>query len=144
MSNFHLDTSSIGLRRNISNSSLAIPMTSYVTADYLKSSSSSDYGLKDLDSSVASSLAVQNNDGSTGTSPVKLSAEYVASARQHKPLRDRLLQLDQQNELNTIKLVALREEKEKKSDQFRRELAGNDKFYTVCVCIWSSRPMLHN
>ena len=123
MSEFHLDTNSFALRRNMSNSSLAIPMTSYVTT--------ADHVRRDLDlSTVTSVAAVQSNDGNT-SSPVKLSAEYVASARQHKPLRDRLLQLDQQNELNTIKLVALREEKDKRSDQFRRELAGNN--YYMCI-----------
>ena len=135
MSEFHLDTNSFALRRIMSNSSLAIPMTSYVTtADYLKFSSN-DHVRRDLDlSTVTSVAAVQSNDGNN-SSPVKLSAEYVASARQHKPLRDRLLQLDQQNELNTIKLVALREEKDKRSDQFRRELAGNNYYNILCAFI---------
>eukprot|EP01036_Dinobryon_divergens_P024441 gene24441-32890_t len=122
MSEFHSDTKpTVGLRRNLSNASLSISTTI---------PSSSDYVRRELDSSLSLSsvAAVVPHDG-TFASPVQLSAEYVASARQHKPLRDRLLQLDQQNELNTIKLVALREEKEKRSDQFRRELAEAEKDY---------------
>ena len=126
MSEFHSDTKSIGLRRNLSNASLSISTTVPPSSDYFQ---------RELDSSLSLSSEVPRYDGST-TSPIQLSAEYVASARQHKPLRDRLLQLDQQNELNTIKLVALREEKEKRSDQFRRELAGNYFYVCMYVCMY--------
>ena len=122
MSEFYSDTKPIvGLRRNHSNASLSIH------------SSSTDYARREIDSSSSVAAVVPHDD--TITSPVQLSAEYVASARQHKPLRDRLLQLDQQNELNTIKLTALREEKEKRSDQFRRELAGN--YFNSCMFIYA-------